>query len=95
MNGLFPSWLAEWLGIPPRRAPSELTAEAYPTMESKLAIRMPPEEFLSAPVTNLERDILRLAPRGMLYELNRQGLDRELDSSRQFFSRNRSKPIRM
>lgn len=95
MDGMLPAWLMQLLGVPARKAPSELISEAWPTHEKKTAIRMPPEEFLSAPVTDLERDILRLAPRGMLYELNKQGLDRELDASRQFFSRNRSKPIRM
>ena len=75
-----------------RRTPSELTAEAYPTIESKLNVRMPPEEFLSAPVTDIERKILGLAPRGMLHDLNKQGLDRELNLMQLFHSLQRGKP---
>lgn len=98
MSGMLSSWnelVAALLGSQPRSTPSELTEQAYPDIYAKTKIKMPTEEFLSAPVTDLERDILRLAPRGMLYDLNKQGLDRELESSRRFFSRNRGKPIAM
>lgn len=88
---MFPDYLAELLGLPRRRTPSELSELAYPTYEAKTKIRLPPEDFLAAPVTGTEREILRLAPRGMLHDLNKQGLDRELNLMQLFHSLQRGK----
>ena len=77
MSGMLPPWLYDLLNVS-RRTPSQLTEDSYKGVD-KLAIKMPPEEFLSAPVTEMDRELLRLAPRGMLYNLNRNALDRELD----------------
>ena len=95
MDGMFNDLVAALLGSRPRRTPSELTAEAYPTYESKTKIKLPPEDFLAEPVTDIERKILGLAPRGMLYDLNRQGLDRELNLMQLFHSLQRGKPKTM
>ena len=95
MDGMFPQWLAQLLGIPPRRTPSELTQEAWPTHADKTKITMPREEFLAAPVTDIERQILGLAPRGMLHDLNKQGLDRELNAMRLWHALQRGKPRAM
>jgi hypothetical protein len=78
-----------------RKTPSELTEEAMPTFEDKTKRTLAPQEFLSAPVTDIERKILGLAPRGMLHQLNKQGLDRELDEMQQFHSLQRAKPKSM
>lgn len=86
---------AEAYGLPrPRRTPSQLTDDAYRGVD-KLAIKLPPSEFLSAPVTKWDRAALGLAPRGMLHNLNKQALDRELDAILKAVAYQRSKLIPM
>lgn len=95
MDGMFPAFLAQLLGIPPRKRPSQLYHEAVPTYDEKTKITMPREEFLAAPVTDIERKILGLAPRGMLSQLNRQALDRELNATQLWHAMQRGRPKSM
>ena len=94
MDGMLPPWLYELLGVPPRKTPSELAAEARQGYLPKPKT-IPQEDFLAAPVTDTERQILGLAPRGMLYDLNKQGLDRELNAARMWRAVQRAKPRAM
>lgn len=75
-----------------RSTPSELTAKAYPTWDEKTKRTLPPEDFMSEPVTELDRRTLGMVPPGMLYELNKQSLDRELNNAQFFNLLRRSKP---
>jgi hypothetical protein len=79
----------------PRRTPSELYQDTWPSFAAKTKRPSMPEDFLSAPVTQTEREILRLAPRGMLHDLNKQALDRELNSVRLFNAVRRYAPKSM
>jgi hypothetical protein len=83
------------LGIKPRMSPSEHVEQQWPTFADKAKINLPPEDFSSEPVTDIEREILRLAPRGMLYDLNKQALDRELNNLRFMNAVRQAKPKMM
>jgi hypothetical protein len=78
-----------------RSTPSELTEKALPDFETKTKINLPPDDFLSAPVTDLERSMLGQVPPGMLHQLNKQSLDREMNNMQFFHMLQRSKPKMM
>lgn len=92
MDGMFGQLLAQILGIPRRLSPSEHVEQQWPTIHDKTKLKLRPEDFLSAPVRDEERGLLGMVPRGMLYDLNKQALDRELNSYRFFNAVERTKP---
>lgn len=81
-----------WLRGTQHPTPSQLYDKQYPSYFDKTKTKMQGHEFLAKPVTDTERQILGLAPPGMLRELNRQALDRELNSIRFWNAVQQSKP---
>jgi hypothetical protein len=81
-------------GVVPVKSPSELmqdNRQGYHPNNKK----MPQEYFLAAPVTDTERKILGLARPGMLHQLNKQALDRDLNDAQQYWTEQRAKPKSM